>query len=212
MAQGEFGSYWKNMNPMHSADDYTAWNVMVKRTVLSSQITIFCLSSMCSLTSIPQFFLAAVLPLLWPAALPAPPLPHEQTTTCQMDFLYTMPYCIISSFPNTFGGERDQAMSRRCLRSPSLRVWKSQTWTNPSLNPPSLPLPRTGGHRAALSCVWVAHSQWEMIAVISCHAYQVCNSEHCKHLCFLVIVQKCMSPLQHHGQLSRWILLHWSAL
>lgn len=91
MAQGEFGSHWKNMNPMHSADDYTAWNVMVKRTVLSSQITIFCLSSMCSLTSIPQFFLAAVLPLLWPAALPAPPLPHEQTTTCQMDFLYTMP-------------------------------------------------------------------------------------------------------------------------
>lgn len=91
-------------------------------------------------------FQAAVLLSQRPVAFCSPLSPHEQTTLHQMDFLYTMPHCIISFFPNTFGGQKDHAMSRRIFMLRSLNCKQ--------ISLP--PLPRRVDQRAALSssCGW----------------------------------------------------------
>ena len=91
-------------------------------------------SFVCPLLRIPFFVVACCSSL---AVTRCPPLaalsPHEQTTPRQMGFLHTMPHCISSSLPNTFGVEEDHALSRRFLRQLSPHAGKSQLWTNLSL-------------------------------------------------------------------------------
>lgn len=134
------------------------------------------------------FFLAPVPASEWPAALPSPLSPHEQTAPCQMDFLYTMPHCVLALFLDTFGGlkkiikKRQLAMSRRFLKNHRLSMLRRL-------------------HR------WTVMNLW--------HAYKVDAGDHCKHLCFAVfrsglritpeaprtapLAEFCCSG-QHHGQ------------
>lgn len=67
-----------------------------------------------------------------------PPLsPPEQTAPCRMDFLYTMPHCVLTPLLDTSGDlrtkkkkekEKQLAMSRRFFKSPAHHAEKTRLW------------------------------------------------------------------------------------
>lgn len=125
-----------------------------------------------------MFFLAPVFASEWPAALPSPLSPQEQTAPCQMDFLYTMPHCVLALFLDTFGGlkkknnnkkqKRKLAMSRRFLKITVSPCWEDST-----------------GERS-----WICdtHTKWMSATTVNIFVF----------LCF---TRGCASLLQHRGQL-----------
>lgn len=109
-----------------------------------------------------MFFLAPVFASEWPAALPSPLSPQEQTAPCQMDFLYTMPHCVLALFLDTFGGLKKKQQQKTKKKTGNVK----EIFKNHSLSM----LGRL--HR------WTVMNLW--------HAYKVDVGDHCKHLCFPV--------------------------
>lgn len=122
-------------------------------------------------------------------------------------FLYTMPHCIFTSFPNTFGGEKSQAMSRRFLKSTFPRAGNTPLWT---VLFESSRVVWTGNLRAALSwCRWHIYSEeW-----LWSDEFMTCMQSGLQWPLQVNIFffQAFASLLQLRGQLPLCILLHRSA-
>lgn len=126
-----------------------------------SSLSIFVYPLCCPVFFLFFVFLAPVLASEWPAALPSPLSPHEQTAPCQMDFLYTMPHCVLALFLDTFGGLKKKNNKNKKTTGNVKEIFKNHCLSM---------LGRL--HR------WTVMNLW--------HAYKVDAGDHCKHLCFAV--------------------------
>lgn len=165
MVQGEFGSHWKNMNLMHSADDYTVWNVKVKHTCCLRKSPSFVYPPCAHFQAFLCFFFSSCSSS---AMTRCPPRSSSSPwTNNYMSDGFSLHHAILHYllFSQHLWGWAGPGYVKEILKitiSPCLEV---SNVNKSILKPSSLPLPRTGGQRAAPSRVWVAHSQWEMIAV-----------------------------------------------
>lgn len=97
-----------------------------------------------------------------PLASPLPLSPPEQTAPCRMDFLYTMPHCVLTPFLDTSGDLRTKKKRERQTTGNVKEIF--QITSSPC---------------------------WEDSAVrshtfVTCIQSSFCSGDHCKHLCFVV--------------------------
>lgn len=109
---------------MPSAGKYTAWKSEGKHSMLPSQMCIFCLSSIFFRRFFPSTCACFAVTRCPPLSSFAP------WTNSSMSDGFSLHHASLHFLPfhNTFGGEKNQAMSRRILK-PSLHAGKTQLWT-----------------------------------------------------------------------------------
>lgn len=115
-----------------------------------------------------------------PLASSLPLSPPEQTAPCRMDFLYTMPHCVLTPLLDTSGDLRTKKKKRERKTTGNVKeifqITSSPCWEDSAVR----------SHK-----------------FVTCIQSSFCSGDHCKHLCFVVFFSPCgsASPLQHRGQL-----------
>lgn len=210
----------KMIKLMHSAGNYTAWNSRGKHKAFPSQISIFCLSSTRSLSSIPFCFSSSCSSF---AVTRRPPLssfsPRTDNSTSDGFSLHhaSLHYLLFSKH---LWGWEGPGYVKEILKISISTCWEVSTVNkyvlkaaDPHPHPHVCLRQETRGQHVGGQIFGERHihSRNDCDLMNSCHAYQVGYSDHWKNLCFLVFVPSCTSFLQHHGQLPHWILLQCSA-